>query len=273
MSNNTTSKAIIVGLGVSLVCSVLVAMAAVFLKPIQEKNKALEIKKNILKVSGLLKEDTDIEESFARYIRPVIISLEKGTVLTKENYPEQINPENFDLKKVIKDSSLTAKIPSDADIAKIRVIPKNMIVYNIYVKGKLTKIILPVYGKGLWSTMYGFLALDADKRTIRGITFYEHGETPGLGGEIDNPGWQKKWEGKIAFDKNWEIKIKVIKGKIAQKDPAFGYTVDGLSGATLTTVGVNNLVRFWLGEKEINPEVKSGYYHYLKNLQEVKDNE
>jgi Na+-transporting NADH:ubiquinone oxidoreductase subunit C len=106
-------------------------------------------------------------------------------------------------------------------------------------------VVLPVQGYGLWSTLYGFLALEADLRTIRGITFYEHGETPGLGGEVDNPRWKSRWVGRLALDDQGEPKIEVIKGPAGppQEDP---YRVDGLSGATLTARGVTNLVHFWL---------------------------
>jgi Na+-transporting NADH:ubiquinone oxidoreductase subunit C len=114
------------------------------------------------------------------------------------------------------------------------------------------KLVLPIVGKGLWSTMYGYLALDKDTRTVRGITFYEHGETPGLGGEVDNPKWKSQWDGRKAYDDEWNPEIKVIKGQAgpAAENP---YEVDGLSGATLTSRGVGNLVQFWLSEDGFKP--------------------
>jgi Na+-transporting NADH:ubiquinone oxidoreductase subunit C len=101
--------------------------------------------------------------------------------------------------------------------------------------------------------MFGFLALDADFRTIRGFTFYEHGETPGLGGEIDNPRWQKKWQGKLAFSEDGQVMIEVLRGSVEAGDPLAPYRVDGISGATKTTQGVQGLVRFWLGENGYGP--------------------
>ncbi len=133
-----------------------------------------------------------------------------------------------------------------------------MVVYIVVEEGKTSKFILPIYGRGLWSTMYGFMALDRDLKTIRGFTFYEHGETPGLGGEVDNPRWKATWEGKRAFDDEWNLKIQVIKGRVDSSSSEAIYQVDGLSGSTITTRGVNNLVRFWLGE--------DGYGPFLKKL-------
>jgi Na+-transporting NADH:ubiquinone oxidoreductase subunit C len=114
-------------------------------------------------------------------------------------------------------------------------------------------VILPVHGYGLWSTLYGFLALDLDLNTIRGLTFYEHGETPGLGGEVDNPRWKHLWVGKKAFDENGDLRIAVIKGQVNPSAPAAKYEVDGISGATLTSRGVSNLIRFWLGDEGFGP--------------------
>ena len=128
-----------------------------------------------------------------------------------------------------------------------------MVVYLAMQGGSMEKIILPVYGKGLWSTLYGFIALDRDLKTIRGITFYEHAETPGLGGEIDNPRWKNIWNGKQAFDEKGNLRIKVIKGIVDTSRQAAKYQIDGLSGATRTTHGVNALVRFWLGSDGYGP--------------------
>jgi len=128
-----------------------------------------------------------------------------------------------------------------------------MVIYKVLDDGEISKLILPIYGKGLWSTMYGFIALDRDLCTIKGFTFYEHGETPGLGGEVDNPRWKKSWLGKQAFDENGNCRIHVIKGKVDMNDTNAIYKVDGLSGSTLTTRGVDQTVRFWLGDWGYKP--------------------
>ena len=133
-----------------------------------------------------------------------------------------------------------------------------MVVYLVNNDSGVEKYILPMYGKGLWSTMYGFMALNKDLRTIDGFTFYSHGETPGLGGEVDNPKWKAQWKGKQAFNENWDISIEVIKGLVDPTGPKANSQIDGLSGSTLTTRGVDKLVRFWLGDQ--------GYGPFFKNL-------
>jgi Na+-transporting NADH:ubiquinone oxidoreductase subunit C len=128
--------------------------------------------------------------------------------------------------------------------------------------GSIEKVILPIYGKGLWSTLYGFLALGKDLNTVEGITFYEHGETPGLGGEVDNPNWKALWKGKMAFDDAGTVALTVIKGKVDPSEENARYQIDGLSGSTLTTRGLDAMVKFWLGDQ--------GYGAFLKQLK--KDN-
>jgi len=143
-------------------------------------------------------------------------------------------------------------IPKKKDIGGIRRKSRYQSIYFTKGDRDQRRIILPMHGNGLWSTMYGFLALDAaDLNTILSFAFYEHGETPGLGGEVDNPDWKGSWtQNKKAFDDSWKPSIKVVKGK-ARQDSI--HEVDGLSGATLTARGVENLVLFWLGEEGYGP--------------------
>ena len=121
---------------------------------------------------------------------------------------------------------------------------------------EIRQLVLPVHGYGLWSTLYGFIALENDLNTIKGLRFYEQGETPGLGGEVDNPKWRQQWKGKRIFDDNGELKIQVIHGHVTHNDPEADYKVDGISGATLTSKGVSNLLRFWLGDRGFGPYLK-----------------
>jgi Na+-transporting NADH:ubiquinone oxidoreductase subunit C len=92
------------------------------------------------------------------------------------------------------------------------------------------------------------------------VTFYDHAETPGLGGEVDNPRWKDSWKGKQAIDETGKVKIEVLKGVVDTSRPESKYQIDGLSGATLTTRGVDNIVKFWLGD--------DGYGSLLKRLKE-----
>ena len=260
MPNDSITKTILVALGVCIVCSILVSTAAVTLNTIQANNRKLDKVKNILLVGDLLADDIDIMETYEKMVEPLIIHLSTGEVLPEESYDAVLNIDRFDLRVIAEDPRYGQHIPPDKDIAQIKKMPKYMLIYLVKESNETRKIILPIYGKGLWSTLYGFLALDRDLRTIQGFSFYEHGETPGLGGEVDNPRWKHMWKGKHAFDDDWNVRIEVIKGRVDKSRPDAQYKIDGLSGSTMTTRGVDNLVKFWLS--------KEGYGPFIRKLRE-----
>ena len=256
MSNDSTKKMLIVALGVCLVCSVLVSTAAVSLSSIQQKNKELDKIKNILVAGELLQDGTDVQQVFANNVQAAMIDLKTGAFIPEAEYNDKVNPETFSIKDMADDATYGQQIPADKDFAKINKMPKVMGIYMVKDGEEVDKYILPVYGKGLWSTMYGFLALGSDLQTIKGITFYEHGETPGLGGEIENPKWQAIWKGKQAFKDNGEVGITVIKGTVDPGNSNAQFQIDGLSGSTLTTRGLDAMVKFWLGETGYGPFIQ-----------------
>ncbi|MFQ5792182.1 MAG: Na(+)-translocating NADH-quinone reductase subunit C [Acidobacteriota bacterium] len=241
---------------VCVVCAVVVSTSAVSLRERQEFNAALEKQRNVLVTAGLAGEDEsltrqEIQERFSP-IRQVVIDLATG-----DEVPD-IDPRSFDQRKEAGDPATSRPAPDNP--ARVERLPNHALVYQLVGEdGELRLLILPVEGKGLWSTLYGFLALDPDLETVRGITFYEHKETPGLGGEVDNPKWKALWAGRKVFDEDFHPRITVIKGRAGppEEDP---YRVDGLSGATMTSRGVTNLVRFWLGE--------DGFGTYLRKLRQ-----
>ena len=249
-----------VAAAVCVVCSVFVSTAAVMLKPLQEENKRLDMRKNILIAAGLFGEDSkksDINELF-KQIDSKVVDLDTG------QYVDDVDPDKFDERKAAKDPKQSDKLDAKQDIAGIKRRSKLRIVYFKRDGDKLQRVILPVYGKGLWSTMYGFIALDADLNTVKSFGFYDQKETPGLGGEIDNPTWKKGWVDKIAFNDQGEPVITVIKGRVDKSSPQASHQIDGLTGATITCKGVAKLVQFWLGEE--------GYGPLLKRLKTGDDN-
>jgi Na+-transporting NADH:ubiquinone oxidoreductase subunit C len=252
MGNDSMFKTIAVATGVCVVCSVFVSTAAVMLKDLQDKNKTIDKKKNILVAAGVSVEG-DVDELFAKEIDAWVIDMATGEKV------EDVKSEDLDERKAAKNPELGVQIPDKEDIARIRRMSK---LKSVYFSRDGTRVILPVHGKGLWSTMYGFLALDrSDLNTIKSFAFYEHGETPGLGGEVDAQSWKDSWIGKKAFDEAGEPAIKVVKGTA---EPGAVHQADGLAGATLTSRGVDSLVRFWLGQE--------GYGPFLKKLKgEVAD--
>lgn len=256
MSSDKMSKTVGVALGVCLVCSILVSTAAVELQSIQAENKKVDLLTNILAAGNVKTNGESPQKVYDEKIDAEIIELKSGNVLPEKEYTDVLSVESFDIKTLAGSNEYGEAIPADKDIAGIKRMPKYMVVYEVKGDSGISKYILPIYGKGLWSTMYGFIAIDKDLRTVKGFTFYEQGETPGLGGEVDNPKWKAIWNGKQLFDKNWDLKIQVIKGTVDQSSPNAKYQIDGLSGSTLTTRGVNNLVHFWLSDEGYGPFFK-----------------
>ena len=239
---------------VCFVCAVVVSVSAVSLKDLQETNADLDKQKNVLIAAGLASEDEvltaeEVAERFAP-IDSVVIDLETGDEL-------DMDPAGFDQLQRSMDPTTSKAAPDNP--ARVQRVPNEALVYKMTDADGLKLLILPIEGKGLWSTLYGFLALDSDLTTIRGITFYKHKETPGLGGEIDNPKWKGLWPGRKAFNDEGDPTIEVIRGQAGpvDEDP---YRVDGLSGATMTSRGVSYLVRFWLGE--------NGFGTYIEQLKD-----
>lgn len=255
MQKDSTVGTLVVATVLCVACSLLVAGAAVSLKDRQEVNKKLDVKKNLLQASGLLEPGSasreEIEEAY-KSIEAAVIDLETGKIVS------DMNPTEFSQLKASKDPKMSKLISQEMDKAGIKRRSKYAPAYKYVKDGKMQMLILPVNGKGLWSTLYGFLALDTDFKTVKGIGFYQHGETPGLGGEIDNVGWKAQWAGKKIF-RDEEVALKVIKGRALKSSKDFEYQIDGLSGATITSNGVTGLIQYWMGPDGFGP--------YLKNLE------
>ncbi len=245
------SNAYVIGFAamVCLVCSIFVSGSAVALRERQDLNKVLDRQKKVLTVAGLINEGQkigadEVTRIFDESIRARVVDLETGA------YDDTIDVTTYDQAKATLDPLLSVVAPSNR--AGITRLPSKALIYQKVSGDEIELYIFPIVGKGLWSTLYGFLALAPDAVTIEGITFYQHGETPGLGGEIDNPAWKGLWVGRKAYDEEGNPAISVIKGYAGtpEEDP---HQVDGLSGSTLTGRGVTELVRFWLSEKGFNP--------------------
>jgi Na+-transporting NADH:ubiquinone oxidoreductase subunit C len=245
------SPAYIIGFAavVCLVCALPIAGAAVMLRPRQEQNQRIDRLEKVLAVAGLAERDEDlsaeeVERRFNEFVMPRAVNLQTGEPV------DSIDTRTYDQRRAARDQALSRAAPENA--ARVFRVPLVGVAYEVVQNDQLQAIILPIQGYGLWSTMYGYLALEPDARTVSGITFYEHGETAGLGGEIENPRWQARWIGRLATDEAGAVQLEVIKGSAGPpaSDP---YRVDGLSGATITGRGVSATVDFWLGENAFGP--------------------
>lgn len=255
LPNDNMVKTVGVALLLCLVCSVIVSGAATLLKPLQVTNKLLDKKANIIAVSGIELEGRSIDEAFAQ-VETRIIDVETG------QYNDQIDAQTYDQRKASKDPSMTIPLAAADNSAKIAGLPKYANVYLVKKDNQVDKIILPIEGYGLWGTLYGFIALESDATTVSSITFYEHKETPGLGGEVENKKWQASWAGKQIIDDSGNAVLALVKGLVGPDTKDAQYKVDGLAGATLTSNGVSNMVKFWMGDK--------AFGNYLKRLRDTK---
>jgi Na+-transporting NADH:ubiquinone oxidoreductase subunit C len=250
VKRESVSRTLLVAFFVSLVCSALVASAAVVLKPRQVANALLDVRRNILEVAGLMVPEADVNELFAA-IEPRVVDLESGA------YVDDVDPGAFDPNRAARDPELSVAVPANLDVARIGRRAKWARIYLVRDGDQVTRIILPVSGYGLWSTLYGFLALEPDGNTVADIVFYAHAETAGIGDFITKEAWRAGWRGKRAYDADGVLRLEVFKGRVPAGDPLADYHVDGVSGATLTGNGVTHLIRYWLGDHGYGPFLRA----------------
>jgi len=257
LKNKVTYTLIFAGI-VCMICSVLVSTAAVALSERQEKNQLLDKQANVLQACGLIKpgeeiSSKDIEERFKK-IKPLLISTKTGELA------QEGDPATHDWVKASKDPDQSYSVSPNP--SKVKRVPNLSVIYQLLDDDSVTMYVFPIEGMGLWSTLRGFIALDAqDLNSVRGLTYYSHGETPGLGGEVDNPKWKALWNGRKVFDASGKVVIQVIKGTAGNVQAA-PHQIDGLSGATITSRGVSNMLNFWLGE--------TGYGPFLDKLKGIE---
>ncbi len=261
-AKETVSRTLIVALALCIMCSVVVSTAAVMLKPAQVTNQNLDIKSNILAAAGMLPPGAsaaEIEEQFQRFdVR--LLDLNTGNYVE----PGVVGVEDamkYDMYKAASDPAMSEALASGEDPAGIKRRPNIAKIFTLSENGELQRVVLPVHGYGLWSTLYGFVSLEGDANTIEGLGFYAHAETPGLGGEVDNPRWKQQWVGKSVYgDDLIQPQIRLVKGGVDPNDQNREHKVDSLSGATLTSRGVEQLLNYWMGD--------NGYATFLKKLRQ-----
>lgn len=253
MARNKESQSYIftVALVLCLGCSIVVSAAAVSLRPLQQANQLLDQRANVLKVAELYESGMDVNEAFEKRVETLVIDLDTGQEV------EGVNPATYDMFKAAKESGSGVTLSSAEDIAGIGAIPKKATVYVVRDDaGDVRNYVFPAAGYGLWSTMYAYVALEADGNTIAGVTFYDHAETPGLGGEVDNQNWRDQWEGKSVYGEDGTPRFELVKGGVDLSREESKYRVDALSGATLTSNGVTNMMRFWFSERGYKPFIE-----------------
>ena len=252
--NESIVKTIGVAFVVCLICSLVVSASAVSLRDLQKENKLNDKRIKILQVADIYDPNISIAEQFSE-LESKFIDFNTGLMMDEYN---NFSIDDYDQIIVTKDPNLSSKVPTSEDIA---IIKNRENVGKIYILrdeiGTIDKLVLPIRGYGLWGTLYGYISIEDDFNTVSGIEFYDHKETPGLGAEVDNPKWKAQWKGKKIYKDN-KVNLAVIKGKVEADDSESTYKIDGLSGATITSRGVTNMVAYWFGE--------SGYSSLLREL-------
>lgn len=271
MRRDSVKQTFLVAVLLCLVCSLLVSASAVGLRSFQQENKRLNKQRNILIAAGLYDpetiSDSDIKNIFDEdaktdlQVTTKILDLETSDYLTEEQAQEVLGVENisdYDQAQAANVPALSYRVAASDDIASIKRRERYSYVYEVRKNGELKQYVLPIRGYGLWSTLWGYIAIDGPsiakgpgQITIDGLKYYQQQETPGLGGEVDNPRWLTQWDGKHVYDSNWNVKVEVTKGAVNEE-----YEVDAISGATITSNGVTYMMEYWFGENGFRPFLK-----------------
>ncbi|MGI9475852.1 MAG: Na(+)-translocating NADH-quinone reductase subunit C [Hyphomicrobiaceae bacterium] len=235
--------------GVALVCAILVSVSTITLRPIQERNQLLERYRHVVALTGKVGADAD-DETVMKAVSQLdvrVANLDTGEFVTEPV------PEAVDSRAAATDPERSTAIPASDDLARLGRRANLEVVYLVWEDQKLSRIILPIKGQGMWSTLYGYVALEKDLSTIAATTFYEQTETAGLGDQLEDPDWQAQWQGRKLFDDSGNVQFRVAAGRVDPSSSSAAYEVDGLSGATVTGGAVTNLVRFWFGPHGYGP--------------------
>ncbi|MFT5301650.1 MAG: Na+-transporting NADH:ubiquinone oxidoreductase subunit C [Mariniblastus sp.] len=268
LNKDSVLNTFIVATVLCLVCALVVSSASVALKPIQSQNAQLDRKKNILEVTGFSPEEIEAgggtEAVFKDRFTAVIIDLNTGKealeacetameVAKGKPIPDVLATYDQLWASKRKDTPLSIELEKKQDFGAIKNRENFSHVYILKsIDGKIETYVFPVRGMGLWSLMQGYFAVEPDFQTVKGLTYYQQGETAGLGGEVQNPQWKKKWIEKQIFDDNGTVALKVSKGDQSGNE----YGVDALSGATITSNGVTNMIKFWMGDNGFGPYIE-----------------
>lgn len=242
-------RAVLVTALVCAFCSAAVTTAVSLLRPYQQSHRASE---RAARIQELLERVPGLADVLGGSLAGQQLEAREVDLATGA-YVAGADPSAFDAREAARDPERSVALPPERDLAGIGRRARRAVVYVASRDGKPRLVVLPVYGAGYLSTLYGYLALDADGRTVRGLTFYEQGETPGLGSEIQEPRWLSLWQGKRVRDATGALRLGVATGRLPPDDPDAAFLVDGITGATRTGAGVTNLLRFWLGPDGFGP--------------------
>ena len=258
MNNDSPLKAFLVILVTAMVCSSLVSATVVMLRPIQLNNQMLDRSRNIIKLTGMVEKGvTPGDEEMLELFRDMdmrIVDIDQAV------FNEELDPLSFDQRRAASNPDLGVDVPADQDLSNLGRRSRFATVYIVLKDGELERLILPVHGSGMWSMIYGYIALESDLNTIAAVTFYEQNETPGIGDQIMRPEWQAQWQGRRIYDEVGDLRFAINQAKVEPGTSTWLYEVDALTGATVTADAVTSMIHYWFGPH--------GYRNFLDFLRE-----
>ncbi len=244
----STRKTLLVSLLVCLGCSVVVSAATVFLRPIQMENRRAA---RNARLADILGRQPGLEgllgDLSTASLDERVVDLASGAFVT------DVDPGGFDPIKAAAVPATSRALPPERDLAGIQREALEGVV-TLVSQGRATEaIILPIYGRGYGSIIRGSIALAGDGNTVIGLLITDHGETPGIGSEITEKDWGVLWPGKKLRDATGRLRIHVSVDETGAPPDDESFHVDGISGATRSSEGVGQMVRFWLGDDGYGP--------------------
>jgi len=254
MTNDSPFKAVFVVVSVALVCSILVSTTRVLLAPPPALTIDIEKARHVLVAARLSSaadalDDDEVRTLFGQ-LSPVLVDLAAGAAAP--------STDDYDQRAAAIDPARSIAIPKERDLAGLGRRAAYAPAYLLPPDANGGGIVLPLHGKGMWSTIYGYIGLASDYRTVLGISFYEQAETPGVGDRFLDASWLSAWHGKTAYGPDGAVRLRVTMDH--PDEASAGYTIDAISGATVTSERIGEIVRFWLGD--------DGFARYLEALRQ-----
>lgn len=247
------ARTLLVALAVCSVCSLVVTTSVVLLRPYQAANQQREREARIAALVAGLPGVSDVPGAADTELDLRVVERETGAYAPDLDATALLERPEGERERVA--------LASGDDPAGVGAVPRHLVVYELRRGDGIETAILPIHGQGYQSTLRGYLAVAGDGDTVRGITFTEHGETPGLGAEVESAAWQARWAGRRIHGPDGEVRIRVVQEPPGPAESP--WAVQGLSGATVTSHGVSALVRFWVGPHGFGP--------YLERLRSGAD--
>jgi Na+-transporting NADH:ubiquinone oxidoreductase subunit C len=236
--------------GVALFCSFMVSTAVYWLRPMQLAYADIERNRAILVAGNLAPHDAELNDRdvVARFVALETRIFDRQTGL----FTTAIDAVSYDYRAAATDPAMSTAVAAELDIAGIGTQARYLPVYSI-LDDETRRVIVPIYGRGMWSTIYGYVSVAAEGLTIAGIAFYEHGETPGIGDRIQNPDWLAQWRGKRIYANDATVQL-FFAAEDSSGPPEF--RIDAITGATATVSAVERILRFWLGPQAYGPALQ-----------------